>query len=132
MNQLQSTAVAAPFIPYVLHLATPSQVVEVSDVEEQIKFIREEFEPFFKKYHSMLSIAQNRYEALEALDGWSMPVQRLASQIETLESLMPKSFKLMNEYLRNALEKLPNAVVNDIFLNVCEDPNLVLESDMLY
>jgi hypothetical protein len=134
MNSLKSpvSALAAPFVPYALHVATPSQVVEVSDVDEQIKFIREEFEPFFKKYHSMLAVVQNRFEALEASNGWSMPVQRISSEIETLQSLMPRALKSMNENLFNALERLPNTFVNDIFINVCEDPNFVLESDMLY
>jgi hypothetical protein len=134
MNSLKSpvSALAAPFVPYALHIATPSQVVEVSDVDEQIKFIREEFEPFFEKYHAMLAVVQNRFEALEASNGWSMPVQRLASELETLESMVPKSLKLMKEQFSLALERLPDNVVNDVFIKVCDDPNVFLESDMLY
>ena len=109
----------------------PVSIQEI-DREELEKFIKMEFEGFFAKFDKLTKLVEKFYITLEETEGLTLPVRRLSSALDDLEHLSITNAKDANMYLFAALQQMPSLLVAEIFTEVCENPELCLESDMLF
>lgn len=107
-----------------LYMALPE-----TDRAEIEKFIKEAFEPFFTKFQKMLTLTEGALIEMEDKHGYRLS-ESLRLAVGNLEAIVPNIQKA-NEFLNYALAKMPTLLVAEIFTEVCENPELCLESDML-
>ena len=109
----------------------PGAPIPVTDIEELKKFIMYEFEPFlekFEKFYKMVVQAGMEHEAKEHLAA----AKKIASAIDVLDKMKFRNAKNTKEDFRYVLNQMSNFDISEAFINLCENPEVCLESDELY
>lgn len=99
--------------------------------EDSEKMILEKFEPYFEMLEKFLNVLVKKAEEEEEEHGYSEHSRRINSAIGCLALIAPSKAKDANYFLKDALNRLSDDTLNDVFCEVCEDPFLVLESDLM-
>ena len=124
------------------HRINPLRVVTESDIwdqdeplhierEDSEKMILEKFEPYFEMLDKFLAVLVKKVDEEEEEHGYSEHSRRINSAIGCLALIAPSKAKDANYFLKDALNRLSDDTLNDVFCEVCEDPFLVLNSDLM-
>ena len=99
--------------------------------EDTEKMILEKFEPYFEMLEKFLNVLVKKADEVEEKYGYSEHSRRINSTIGCLALIAPAKAKDANYFLKDALNRLSDDTLNDVFCEVCEDPFLVLDSDLM-
>ena len=99
--------------------------------EDTEKMILEKFEPYFEMLDKFLAVLVKTSDEVEEKHGYSEHSRRINSAIGCLSLIAPNKAKDANYFLKDALNRLSDDTLNDVFCEVCEDPFLVLNSDLM-
>lgn len=123
------------------HHINPLRIVTESDIWEQnepLPIEREDSEEMIlNEFETMFSTMDKLFRVVEKAGiqaeehSYSSNSRALSSALTDIESIAPHRKKDAMYYLKCALHSLSDDTLNDVFCEVCEDPNLVLQSDFM-
>jgi hypothetical protein len=88
------------------------------DSQEKREFVAAEFVPFFQTMQKMYRMVCKEQEQLEEKEGY-MSARSLGQSLEALEKILPYTSKDADNYMKYALAKMPDDLIDVIYNEIC-------------